>query len=269
MPIKIKALGYTLKPGERFTDDEDLPDSLELEDSGDAISRSEIAINKESEILDKIEEIIPRRDGKKLPWIETLDITAAQRCRNEFDRNETLKIEEHFKEIASDCVRKGLHKLTKLGIPFNRPSDFYADMLKTDIQMARVMKKLTNRSKFIQEKKKQQQVKVKKGIDKQVRQRQRKNKFIKDVNNLLTNRTGNQPVERQLDKLIDTHSKIEHKKKPEPGTSKSRKKVMHSTNKSSRKPQKSKLNDRKKPKGKSAKRGKGSSGKGKRGQGKR
>ncbi|GIX64220.1 rRNA-processing protein EBP2, putative [Babesia caballi] len=220
MPLQIKALGYVLKPGERFADSDDLPDGHEEDSSADEAVEKVAPVYKEAEILDKIKEIVARRDGKELPWIETLTVTSDQLCRQDFDRNETLKIEDHFKEIASGCVKRGLQQLASLGIDFNRPPDFYADMVKTDFQMARVMKKLANRSKAIQEKKSKHSMKVKRGFDKQVKQRQSKNKFIKEVNKIAKRRGGDVPVEKQVDRLIESHTRGEAKRNSAAGSAK-------------------------------------------------
>ncbi|GBE61412.1 EBNA1 binding protein [Babesia ovata] len=240
MPLQIKALGYVLKPGERFIDSNDLVDAGE-DSSGDDTSNEASHTYKETDVLDKIEEISEGRDGKALPWVETLDITSEQKCSDELNRNEILKLEEHFKLIASDCARRGLQRLAKMGIGFNRPSDFYADMVKTDVQMARVVKKLANRSNVIQEKKRRQSMKVKKVFDKQVKQRQMKNKFVKDVDNLIRNGKNNGAIEKQIDRLIDNHSKDERKSKSAGASTKSQKRLRQRNEKTVNKPSKKQM----------------------------
>lgn len=261
MPIKIKQLGYCLQPGERFLDDDDLQESSDVGDESEDKDEVPIELNKEKELLDKLQEIVKRSENKASSWIEKLDVTAPSKCRSDINRNETLKVEEHFKEMALDCVKIGLKKLTRLGIPFNRPSDFYADMVKTDLQMARVVKKLSNRSNAILEKKSKQNLKVKKQFDKQVKQQQRKNKFIKEVNSLRKDRRNNEPVEKQVDRIIDKHSKTQKKGKVQPASIRTKsgnrgnKKVAKQVKKMDRK-QKTKQNvkPQKHRKGKSGKR---------------
>ncbi|CDR95398.1 RRNA PROCESSING PROTEIN EBNA1-BINDING PROTEIN-RELATED,putative [Babesia bigemina] len=216
---------------------DDLVDPGE-DSSGDDTSNEITHTYKETELLSKIKDISTKSDGKALPWVETLDITSEKKCSDELNRNEILKLEEHFKVIASDCAKRGLQRLAKMGFSFNRPSDFYADMVKTDIQMARVVKKLANRSNIIQEKKRRQSMKVKKVFDKQVKQRQMKNKFVKDVDNLIRNGTNNDSIEKQIDRLIDNHSMDERKSKSAGSAMKSQKHLPQRKEKATNKPTK-------------------------------
>ncbi|ORM40347.1 putative rRNA-processing protein EBP2 -like protein [Babesia sp. Xinjiang] len=186
------------------------------------------------QIVGKIQEILSGCNGKELPWIETLSVTHEQPCRNDFDCNETLKIEAHFKEIASSCVKGGLQQLAALGVDFNRPTDFYADMIKSDVQMERVMKKIAKRTKKIQEKSSKQNVKVKKGFDKQVKQRQRKNEFIKDMAKLMKNRNSNISVEKQMDHLMESHAGVARKGRTHAELQESAKRSIKTNNKASK-----------------------------------
>ncbi|EDO05362.1 rRNA-processing protein EBP2 [Babesia bovis T2Bo] len=267
MPLQIKALGYVLQPGERFIDSDDIEDYDDDDEiTEETSSQKRIHINKTEEIIAKIKEIIPKRNGKELPWIETLALTSDEPCSKEFNHNETLKVEQHFKDIAMSCVKDGLQRLVNLGIDFNRPSDFYADMIKTDFQMERVMAKLANRTKRIQEKRNELNMKVKKGFDKQVKQRQRKNQFIKEVEDIVKNRKDDVPVERQIDRLIENNSNSSSGKKSDNKIQKSgKKKVLGANSRGSKKPAsgrkggKTKKNDTKKSSGKSSRRTKGQS----------
>ncbi len=41
-------------------------------------------------------------------------------------------------QLALDCARIGRHKIESAKIPFTRPDDYFAEMLKSDITMSKV-----------------------------------------------------------------------------------------------------------------------------------
>lgn len=76
-----------------------------------------------------------------------------------------------------------------MGIAFNRPTDFYAEMMKSDEQMGRIMRQIEHRAQEnklkLQTKNRKMIKKMKKaGKDKRSKQLQEKNKFINQVNYL-------------------------------------------------------------------------------------
>ncbi|SBT32895.1 rRNA-processing protein EBP2, putative (EBP2) [Plasmodium ovale wallikeri] len=77
-------------------------------------------------------------------WLEKLDLTCSEyfylKEANILGKNEER--ENYLIKYAHTTVLEGLKKLQQLRIPFNRPYDFLADMLKRDEHMEKVRKKI-------------------------------------------------------------------------------------------------------------------------------
>ena len=84
------------------------------------------------------------------------------------DPHDDLQRESQFYSATQAAVTSGLRLLTQHGIPYLRPSDFYAEMVKPDAHMARVKDSLIRekaRMDAVSERKaEQQQKKVSKGV---------------------------------------------------------------------------------------------------------
>ncbi|SOV77267.1 rRNA-processing protein EBP2, putative [Plasmodium sp. gorilla clade G3] len=83
-------------------------------------------------------------NSKKNNWIERLDITSTEHYY--LKRTELFGIsesrEKQLQNITHMNVIQGLQKLQALNINFNRPYDFLADMLKSDIHMEKIRQKI-------------------------------------------------------------------------------------------------------------------------------
>ncbi|SOV23006.1 rRNA-processing protein EBP2, putative [Plasmodium sp. DRC-Itaito] len=83
-------------------------------------------------------------NNNKNSWIETLDITSTEYYY--LKRTELFGIsesrEKQLQHITHINVIKGLQQLQALNINFNRPYDFLADMLKSDIHMEKIRQKI-------------------------------------------------------------------------------------------------------------------------------
>lgn len=99
--------------------------------------------NKEMVIKRKLKEIELKEPISK-DWIEKLDYTNSiileSKEMNLYGNCE--KRETMFLELAQEHLPLVLKKLQDLNIPFNRPYDFLADMLKNDKHMERVRSKI-------------------------------------------------------------------------------------------------------------------------------
>lgn len=198
MPIELKRLGYTLGPGERFTDANG--DNEVKEESGRDGTNEKSIDQSERDILAKVAEIAlkPVKGDSKVPWIETLDVVGSEACDSTIDRNQTIQMESHFKEIASKCVVNALKRLKSLGKPLTRQPDFFSDMLKSDAQMSKVEQRMAKQHDSFTRRRE----KHKKNLSKRVKERQNKNEFIKKINQLRAHR-GKEPVEKQVDKICN------------------------------------------------------------------
>ncbi|PVF97179.1 Ebp2-domain-containing protein [Serendipita vermifera] len=116
-------------------------EEVDLEDASsvdeDAIVRQKVVINNTS-ALERIRQTIQL--DPSLPWTETLTVTYDQSI--EVDVNDDLNRELAF-------YKQGLHGATtaqalakKHNLPFTRPADFYAEMVKSDSHMERIRQRL-------------------------------------------------------------------------------------------------------------------------------
>ncbi|KAK6025668.1 eukaryotic rRNA processing protein EBP2, partial [Ostertagia ostertagi] len=93
-------------------------------------------INKTAEMREKVAEF-----ARKLPWIETVDVTTKstltkEMIDNDFDR------EMQFYLQAEKAVQIAVPRLLSMGVKVIRPSDYYAEMAKSDGHMQKVRKRL-------------------------------------------------------------------------------------------------------------------------------
>ena len=71
------------------------------------------------------------------PWIESLALTPAAPLTIP-DPHDDLQREAQFYTATQSAVLDGLQRLAAANIPYMRPADFYAEMVKPDTHMARV-----------------------------------------------------------------------------------------------------------------------------------
>ncbi|KAJ1673146.1 RRNA processing protein [Spiromyces aspiralis] len=117
---------------------------------------------------------------KDLPWIETCTITSSEPIIIE-DANNDLDRELAFYNQALEAAKAGREGVLKANVPFTRPDDYFAEMLKSDEHMERVRRKLIEEQKSIknaEEAKKQRMLKKygKKIQQEKLKERQEKKK---------------------------------------------------------------------------------------------
>ena len=107
---------------------------------GAAAGRSDTC--NEAAILRKLEQLRGGVDTESndAAWLETLDITASEPV--ELDDAEEGQRELAFYTQALAAVKTAQARLTKMDVPFARPDDYFAEMLKTDQHMAKVKLRL-------------------------------------------------------------------------------------------------------------------------------
>jgi len=84
--------------------------------------------------------LLAKRDEIALPaswaWVEKLDLSCPPvQLDNVHD---DLKREAAFYERTLAAVKQGLIQLRHAGVPYQRPADFFAEMIKPDSQMAKI-----------------------------------------------------------------------------------------------------------------------------------
>mmetsp|Transcript_18604 Transcript_18604/g.59228 ORF Transcript_18604/g.59228 Transcript_18604/m.59228 type:complete len:329 (-) Transcript_18604:246-1232(-) len=100
-------------------------------------SRKGAAVNNEEGLLRKMAEL--QSDGLK--WTETCDVTPAA-CEVVEDVNDDLRRDLVFMANTKLSVRRAMELCTEAELPFDRPDDFFAEMVKNDAHMRQIKAKL-------------------------------------------------------------------------------------------------------------------------------
>ncbi|XP_044504636.1 probable rRNA-processing protein EBP2 homolog [Mangifera indica] len=120
-------------------------DSEEDEDVKLAEPSKKAVYNKEG-LEEKLQDISWPENAA---WIHKLSIDINQ--EQEVDVNDDLKREASFYTQALEGTRHAFEKLQSMGLPFVRPADYYAEMIKTDAHMEKVKRRLLAEQKEIEE----------------------------------------------------------------------------------------------------------------------
>lgn len=122
--------------------DEDIPlsdiESLASEDREDVIPHQRLTINNTSALLRSLKSFaLP----SSLPFSAVQSVTTAEPVEVE-DVEDDLKREEVFYTQCLEAVSEARNRLKKEGVPFSRPTDYFAEMVKSEEQMGKVRSKL-------------------------------------------------------------------------------------------------------------------------------
>ncbi|GMT15163.1 hypothetical protein PFISCL1PPCAC_6460, partial [Pristionchus fissidentatus] len=93
-------------------------------------------IVKAVELRQKTEEI-----NKKLPWVEYLDVTSPCEMTEEIAKNDFQR-ELAFYKQAEHSAKIAVPRLQGMGVRVFRPTDYYAEMAKSDVHMQKIRKRL-------------------------------------------------------------------------------------------------------------------------------
>lgn len=182
-------------------------------------------------MLSRLEDI---RLSPSFPWIETLLIVSKEPCDlNGEQVHDDLKRELSFYKQALAAAEEGKRRILAAGVPFSRPDDYFAEMIKSDEHMARIRQRLLDEAQSIQASelaRKQREAKKfgkKVQIEKQLeRERQRKQELEKIK--MARKKQDSTQNEDGFDVSIgdDDVSKASHKK----SSQQNKKKMGHSKN---------------------------------------
>jgi len=99
-------------------------------------------INKEAELMEKLGDIM-LGGGKKVPWSELFYVSSRVPAESIVeDVDDDLKRELAFYDIALAGVKDCQEMCKAASIPYERPKDYYAEMVKTDEHMLKVKRQL-------------------------------------------------------------------------------------------------------------------------------
>nr|POF13563.1 rrna-processing protein ebp2 [Quercus suber] len=125
-------------------DVEDIPlsdiESLASEDRGDVIPHQRLTINNTAALQRSLKSFAL---SSRLPFSTVQSVTSAATVTVE-DIEDDLKRETAFYQQALDAVREARIKLKKEGVPFSRPADYFAEMVKSEEQMGKVRQKMVD-----------------------------------------------------------------------------------------------------------------------------
>ncbi|KAA3681212.1 rRNA-processing protein EBP2 [Paragonimus westermani] len=116
----------------------------------------------------------------QLPWIERLDIVtqpapAAKELDmlngvDEIDPDDDFKRENYFYRLAQAAVLVAIPKLHQLGVPTKRPSDYFAEMVKSDEHMNKIKQHLVEAQQRLALRERARQMREKRKFGKQTQQ---------------------------------------------------------------------------------------------------
>lgn len=127
-------------------DDEDIPvsdlEDLDEADKEDLIPHTRLTINNTSALLAALNRIAIPTD-KTAPFVSHQSVVASTETADSIpDVSDDLQRELAFYSQSLEAVRLGRKKLRAEGVPFSRPKDYFAEMVKEDGHMERVKAKL-------------------------------------------------------------------------------------------------------------------------------
>nr|CAB3454277.1 unnamed protein product [Digitaria exilis] len=171
LPSPVKMVGLAreeaLAHDEVIMDDAD--SDVEVSDSEDdsgeeaQATPSENAIYNKVAILEKLEDIAW---PKNVDWMHKLTIEHDQ--GGKVDVNDDLARELAFYTQALDGTRQAFEKLQSMKVRFLRPTDYYAEMVKTDAHMHKIKGRLLSEKRRIEEAEERKKAREAKKIAKEV-----------------------------------------------------------------------------------------------------
>ncbi|EEB08267.1 rRNA processing protein Ebp2 [Schizosaccharomyces japonicus yFS275] len=181
------------------SDDEDeieLSDleGLELEEDADIIRKRKLAINNTAALEAAVKRV---EYPSNTTFVERMSVTSAEPVVVE-DVEDDLKRELAFYKQGLDAVKIAFEKLRKANVPITRPSDYFAEMLKTDEHMEKIRQELIKEAtakKLSQEAKKQRELKKfgkQVQFAKQEERAKQKRETMEKINALKRKHTGNE-----------------------------------------------------------------------------
>ncbi|PKI65774.1 hypothetical protein CRG98_013846 [Punica granatum] len=155
---------------DQVNEDYESESESELEDGDVKLSEpSKDSVYDTEGLLDKLGDI---SWPQNLPWIDklTVDIDQAQ----EVDVNDDLARELAFYTQALEGTRQAFEKLQKMEVPFLRPPDYYAEMVKSDSHMEKVKGRLLAEKRKIEEAEERKKAREAKKLAKEVQAQKQK-----------------------------------------------------------------------------------------------
>lgn len=131
---------------EEDEEEEDIPvsdlEDLDDEDKEDLIPHTRLTINNTSALLAALNRIALPTD-KSAAFATHQTVVASEPTADSIpDISDDLQRELAFYSQSLEAVRQGRSKLRAEGVPFSRPKDYFAEMVKEDAHMEKIKAKL-------------------------------------------------------------------------------------------------------------------------------
>ncbi|KAK3648558.1 rRNA-processing protein EBP2 [Elasticomyces elasticus] len=143
-PQKVMTNDDAEEEGEDDEEEEEIPlsdiESLASEDKGDVIPYQRLTINNTAALQRSLKSFaLP--DG--LPFTATQAVSSAEPIEIA-DVEDDLNRELSFYQQSLHAVKEARIQLKKEGVPFSRPADYFAEMVKSEEQMGKVRQKMVD-----------------------------------------------------------------------------------------------------------------------------
>ncbi|EEF35935.1 probable rRNA-processing protein EBP2 homolog [Ricinus communis] len=145
------------------------PESESEEEDVKLSEPSKNAVYNRDALNDKLQDI---SWPENVSWIHKLSVDIEQ--EQEVDVNDDLARELAFYTQALEGTRKAFEKLETMGLPFLRPSDYYAEMVKSDIHMEKVKGRLLAEKRNIEEAEERRKARESKRLAKEIQAQKQK-----------------------------------------------------------------------------------------------
>lgn len=131
---------------EEDEEEDDIPvsdlEDLDEEDREDLVPHTRLTINNTSALLTSLERISIPTDSS-IPFASHQCVVSQARTSDSIpDVSDDLQRELAFYSQCLEAAKIGRAKLIKEGVPFSRPKDYFAEMVKEDAHMEKVKAKL-------------------------------------------------------------------------------------------------------------------------------
>lgn len=143
----VQPVALEVEDAEDDDEEEDIPlsdlDSVASEDRGDIIPHQRLKVNNTTALLAAVKRIaLPT---SSLAFSEHQSITTDEPVSID-DIDDDLNRELAFYKQCLTSAQQGRSLLKKEGLPFSRPADYFAEMVKSDEHMGRVKQKLVDQA---------------------------------------------------------------------------------------------------------------------------
>ncbi|KAL1813836.1 hypothetical protein DCAR_0626218 [Daucus carota subsp. sativus] len=165
--------------------DQDEESEDDAEESGEDDGDVKLSVPQEKAVYDRaglLDKLGNVSWPENVDWIHKLTLDYSQ--EKEVDVNDDLNRELSFYTQALDSTREAFMKLESMNIPFLRPTDYYAEMVKSDHHMEKVRGRLLAEKRRIEEAEERRKARENKKMSKAVQAQKQKERAKEKKNEI-------------------------------------------------------------------------------------